>query len=103
MQHFARRANTESNGTGTARTSDGQPQENAEKLTPEQRAALQNLRRQRLEKRLLQLRKKKENGTLSAKEEKQLQELEKFEQHHTKLILKPADSNGVQKTSEPKK
>ena len=63
--------------------------EEFEKLTPEQLAALQRRRWQRIEDRLLLLRKKKESGKLTPKETEQLADLEDFKKQHTPVVLQP--------------
>ena len=58
--------------------------------SPRQRETRQQLRRQRMDRRLQQLRFLKARSALTEKEKEQLAELEEFKQHHTPLQLKPA-------------
>ena len=80
-------------------------EEELKKLSPEQRAALQKEHQQRLEKRIQDLRRKRDNGTLTEQGAKGLEQLEnqargsgKSKHSATKPHVKPAATSYPQKT-----
>jgi len=82
-------ADTSNTTNDTPKTKRELRQEQLKKLTPDQRESRQKLARQRAEKRLAQLRKKKADGSITPTEQKQLDQLEEVQKHHAKLNLHP--------------
>lgn len=92
--HAAELVDDEDDENVAARLLKEQREEALSKMTAEERAAWQERRWTRLERRLERLRTRNKNGRITTEEKAELERLEEFKRHHTKLVIKPLGAAG---------
>lgn len=90
--HAAELVDDEDDENVPARLLKEQREETLQKMTTEERAAWQERRWARLERRLERLRTRNKSGRITTEEKAELERLEEFKRHHTKLVLKPLNA-----------